>query len=377
MHALLLSLVIGQWVGPDCSTGAVETQVRPATIHLTVDPPDGEVWLDDYVVQSRGSVRVLVSPPLQPGYRYSYRVKVRWGMTERQWTLAVEAGKTSALTLRPDGGSPSSDLPVVEQDGVKNFGIDREQLGPPHERITLGSKEITQAEAKKLLEAGSLTDDSGKLRLTIIGSEADRQRVLDDLKGPLADLASGFLVQSYAPDNWAVARAGFQTSGKPTIYVQSPSGKVLHRQDDYADGPDGLRQALKAIRKPDPNYDPTKDRDLRRPNADLSIWAVLGLAGVLLLLALRLKKPIFETASPEPGTTLLAKPLSLLDSLQGYKTKIAALVVAVLAANEFWHFVPNQYVSIVVYLAGALGLYGLRDAVERLKQRLEQMPTKT
>jgi hypothetical protein len=307
----------------------VETQVRPATIHLTVDPPDGEVWLDDHVVQGRGPVRVLVSPPLQPGYRYLYRVKARWGTTERQWTLEVEAGKTSTLTHRPDpedcrrcprgchcpcqgsccscrqgkscGGDgcccaapksddESGDLSMVEQDGVKNFGTDRAQFGQARERITLGGREITCAEARRLLEAGSLTDDSGKLRLTIIGSEADRQRVLDDLKGPLADLANGFLVQSYAPDNWAVACAGFQTSGKPTIYVQAPSGKVLHRQDDYADGPDGLRRALEAVRKPDPNYDPAKDRDLRRPNADLSTWAtwaVLGLAGTLILLALR------------------------------------------------------------------------------------------
>ncbi|GIW55562.1 MAG: hypothetical protein KatS3mg082_1966 [Nitrospiraceae bacterium] len=110
-------------------------------------------------------------------------------------------------------------------------------------------------------------------------------------------------------------------------------------------------------------------------------WIVLGVGAVFF--AIRngwlenlLKKPVSETASPAPGTTP-AKSLSLLDSLQGYKTKLAALVVAVLAANELWHFVPDQYVSVIVYLAGALGLYGLRDAVERLKQRLDQIPTKT
>jgi hypothetical protein len=109
-------------------------------------------------------------------------------------------------------------------------------------------------------------------------------------------------------------------------------------------------------------------------------WIVLGLGVVFF--AIRngwlenlLKKPT-SGGGPTNGTAP-ATSLSLLDSLQGYKTKLAALVVAVLAANELWHFVPDQYVSIVVYLAGALGLYGLRDAVERLKQRLDQIPTKT
>jgi uncharacterized protein (TIGR03000 family) len=287
MPALLLALVLGQWVGSDCATGPVAGPAQPATIRLTVDPPDGEVWLDEHRVQSQGAVRVLVTPPLAPGRHYSYQVKARWGTTERQWTLEVAPGQTSTLTLRPDGGRPPSGLPVVEQDGVQNFGIDRTQLQPSRERITFGGREITQAEAKKLLEAGGLTDDSGRLRLTIIGSETDRQRVLDDLRGPRADLAGRFLIQSYPPDHWAVARAGFYTAGKPTIYVQTPSGQVLHRQDDYADGADGLRRALEAIRQPNPNYDPSKDRDLRRSGEDRSLWIVLGLAGLFILLALR------------------------------------------------------------------------------------------
>jgi hypothetical protein len=110
-------------------------------------------------------------------------------------------------------------------------------------------------------------------------------------------------------------------------------------------------------------------------------WIVLGVGAVFF--AIRngwlenlLKKPASGTAGPATGATQ-STSLSLLDSLQGYKTKLAALVVAVLAANELWHFVPDQYVSIIVYLAGALGLYGLRDAVERLKQKVDQIPGKS
>jgi hypothetical protein len=62
----------------------------------------------------------------------------------------------------------------------------------------------------------------------------------------------------------------------------------------------------------------------------------------------------------------------LLKPLEGYKTKIAAVLVAVLAANEYAHFLPEQYVNIILYVAGALGLYGLRDALDRMRPTLPQ-----
>lgn len=89
-----------------------------------------------------------------------------------------------------------------------------------------------------------------------------------------------------------------------------------------------------------------------------------------------LKRPATGAAGPA-ADAVPARPLSLLDGLRGYKTKLAALVVALLAANEVWHFVPDQYVTVIVYLASALGLYGLRDAVERLKQKVDQIPSKS
>jgi hypothetical protein len=68
--------------------------------------------------------------------------------------------------------------------------------------------------------------------------------------------------------------------------------------------------------------------------------------------------------------------MSLLDQLQGYRTKLAALVLAILAANEVSPFLPAQYISGILYLAGAAGLYFLREAVERLKQKVDQIPPK-
>jgi len=129
----------------------------------------------------------------------------------------------------------------------------------------LNGREISRSEAMRVFCDAGLIDDSDRLRLTVIGTDADRRRVLDDLKGPLADIAGQCVVQDYPPDHWAVARAGFYTAGSPTIYVQAPDGTVLHRQDDYADGADGLRAVFERLRKPDPDYRPDKDRDLRRP----------------------------------------------------------------------------------------------------------------
>jgi hypothetical protein len=72
------------------------------------------------------------------------------------------------------------------------------------------------------------------------------------------------------------------TSGSPTIYLQAPDGKVLHRQDDYRPGD------LGAIRKAIARYDAKKDPDARRPAvAGLPLLLVMGgaiaLAAVLVL----------------------------------------------------------------------------------------------
>jgi len=175
---------------------------------------------------------------------------------------------------------------------VKNFGIIREKLAEHGEHYLLNGKSVSSDDARQALASGGLPDDAGKPRLTIIGPEADRRRVLDDLaKAPaLAEFRDHFLVQAYPPEHWAVANSGFVTDGRPTIYMQAPDGKVLHRQNDYA-GPEDLAQA---IRRADPNYDSRKDPDLRQPSPlarfslariPTAVWLLAG--GCLFLFLLR------------------------------------------------------------------------------------------
>jgi hypothetical protein len=77
---------------------------------------------------------------------------------------------------------------------------------------------------------------------------------------PTVFLAKLRAIRDYDPKSWELS-CGFKTDGDPTVYCQAPSGKVLHRQDDYQGGPDAL---IGALRKAKANYDPKRDPDLRK-----------------------------------------------------------------------------------------------------------------
>jgi len=345
MYTLLVTLLIGQCGPGGCPipSQTIATDQQSALLDVELIPPDGQVWFNGFPIELQNGKRRVQTPPLAPGRSYRYQVTARWGTVERQWTVGFSPGETHRVVLQRDvmpsaqppaakpadsSNSPSSlqphdsgpsqgQLPVIEQDGVQNFGIVRAGLNGSNERITLDGREITRSEAERILQAGSLNDDSGKLRLTVIGTEADRRRVLQDLQGPLRDIAEQCLVQDYPPDHWAVTGAGFYAAGRPTIYIQAPDGSVLHRQDDYNDGAEGLRKAFQCLRKPNPNYQPDKDRDLRRPAGGVLSWLfalmtnpfrtvlswILAAGVVFLLIVLVMKGWLFYLL------TLLAKVL--------------------------------------------------------------------
>lgn len=177
----------------------------------------------------------------------------------------------------------------------KKGGVDWDKVQDERRRVLRGTREITRAEAIRLVE-GDVPDDAGKLRLTIIGSEADRKKVLAALdQPPLAELKSHFVIQAYSPDDWAV-KDGFVTTGTPTIYIEQPGGKTLSRQDTYVTADELLLAMTTSLRKADPNYDPKKDPDLSKKPLlpglpDLSkIPKPVWIGGALLLLLLLKKK---------------------------------------------------------------------------------------
>ncbi|HZU35919.1 MAG TPA: TIGR03000 domain-containing protein [Gemmataceae bacterium] len=40
--------------------------------------PDAEIWFDEMRTAQAGTLRTFISPPLQPGAEYTYRIRVRW-----------------------------------------------------------------------------------------------------------------------------------------------------------------------------------------------------------------------------------------------------------------------------------------------------------
>ena len=146
-------------------------------------------------------------------------------------------------------------------------------------------RKITATEAESILEGGTLTDDSNKLRITIIGDPEKTRRPKADLEA--SAWGPNVLVQAYTADAWAVTQIGLPTTGEPRIVVQAPPGPdgsaiVLHSQADYTDGIEGL---IGALRRKAPNYDPQRDKDGRK-GPDATTTSTLALARAVTVTAL-------------------------------------------------------------------------------------------
>ena len=186
-----------------------------------------------------------------------------------------------------------------DQDGpqVLNFGVQLEKLGGPP-RYRLNGQEVSREQAIAAI-GDPIPDDVGLYRLTLIGPKEDRARVMADLDNHpgLKGLKSSLLVQGYDPDDARVAKRGFVTSGRPSIYLMDQQGKVLARNlDGEYPGAEALAYAIgETIGKP---YSPDADKPLpKKPEPaplaipksinDIPQWAWLAGAGALVFFLLR------------------------------------------------------------------------------------------
>lgn len=198
----------------------------------------------------------------------------------------------------PSGVARATVQPTVQPVVGQNFGVDRDKLGAGP-KYTHGGRTITRDEAYALVGSG-LVDDSRLLTLTLIGSEADRKRALGELLAhpewaqarPLVKL-TGRHGGGYDVQDWQVSRFGFVTTGRPTVYVQQPDGKVLHTADWKGAAPaiDAILGRKPAPPKvPDPKAPDAKPADPAQPQSCTLAAAALGFV-ISLLIALNALVP--------------------------------------------------------------------------------------
>lgn len=193
----------------------------------------------------------------------------------RRWRLGGD-GWMVALLDPPPPPLPRNQTNIAQAHipgGDPNIhGVCRDRFRGRSGGCWIDGRRVTPDEARRaLLAADGIDDDSGLLRVTVIGSETACRPVRDDFaRHPaLAPWRGRLVVQEYRPDHWAVQGIGLTAPGEPRIVVQSapdPEGRavVLHAQPDYAGGAEALAGALRAV---DPSYEPARDPD-RRPRPD-------------------------------------------------------------------------------------------------------------
>ena len=266
-----------------------------ALLILTLCVPTASAQQGPYTVQAANSTAWGV--PLewreyarQPGMWYLHQGEARlgawWAPTCQYWPLH-QATSQWGPECRPPVPLPRvqpADIPAA-----LNFGVVSKRVGTHGPRYLIDGKTVGRATAYQAVETGELADDSGKLRVTAFGSPEKTKAVADAIAA--LPQSTTVLFQTYQPTDPMVRSLGFRVDADPTVYVQTPKGKVLHR-GAYA----GPAQLAQAIRRADSSYDPSRDPDLTRPAGPLAgldlasvpqwAWGAGGVA--VLFLALKL-----------------------------------------------------------------------------------------
>jgi hypothetical protein len=159
---------------------------------------------------------------------------------------------------------------VLEDTLMPNYGLDVSKIRSNSKEFdySINGKRCTKRQAMDALAGDGIVDDSTHLRLSCIGTKEECQPIIDDVANNPAYKGQNFTFQAYRPDDPMVKEIGL-VPGKPAVYLQQPDGKVLARWESYA----GPEQTAGAIRKADPNYDPSKDPrpDKPSPLPDMAI----------------------------------------------------------------------------------------------------------
>jgi hypothetical protein len=132
-----------------------------------------------------------------------------------------ERGFATGVPIDPPAPLPPgvAASPPPRIDPYPNFGIDRTRLEETVSYSICGV-EVTREEAHAALTGGALVDDSDRWHLTAVGDEAFLGRVRADVAALPSDGRARLHVQTYSPQNWAVAH--FQLPRGVSLRKPSP-----------------------------------------------------------------------------------------------------------------------------------------------------------
>lgn len=276
----LLSLTApcrSSWGPVGCSPvwGSSPVVAKTAIIRLTVEP-NAKVRINGQLTSSTGRERVFETPPLfQPGH---FRIDVD-GVVK---TVVLNSGDNLSLSFT-----------VENRKDWRETGVEGDKLqkdsDPTYKRK---GNCCDRDEIENRLK--SFSDDSQKPWLTFIGPTNLRDPAVKTFRAN--SLVGDVRLNDEGPDHWMVRTGGFKVDpNRLTVVLQRPDGKVIGKVVDPT--PDDLGRLIGAIRKPNPDYDPTKDPDPTKGLTAVGImeWVVqnrllliaLGVGGLILVAYLR------------------------------------------------------------------------------------------
>lgn len=76
---------------------------EPARLQIHLPRPDAQLWIENTPMQQTGSERTFVSPPLDPGSKYSYSLRASWQENGKTQTenrkISVNAGQQVSINF--------------------------------------------------------------------------------------------------------------------------------------------------------------------------------------------------------------------------------------------------------------------------------------
>jgi uncharacterized protein (TIGR03000 family) len=102
--------------GPVTAPPPAARKPADARAYVTLMVPEGaEVWFEGKKTTATGIVREFRSPPLDPGYQYSYDVRVRWRQKGEDMTQTRQVIVTAGADVVLDFLQPPPPAPPLQE----------------------------------------------------------------------------------------------------------------------------------------------------------------------------------------------------------------------------------------------------------------------